>query len=132
MPREYINPPGISTPPSNLYNHVVKVGNTVYIAGQVSRDDQGKVLHVGDPEGQIRVIWANLEKAVKAAGGQLTDIVKTTTYCVGADTNGKIRQARLELLPATNRPTSTTIVVAGLADPDYLVEVEVIAVIGDN
>ena len=111
---------------------MVKVGNTVYIAGQVSRDLDGKTACVGDVAGQVRQVWANLEKAVRAAGGQLTDIVKTTTYCVGADTNGKIRQARLELLPATNRPTSTTIVVAGLADPDYLVEVEVIAVIGDN
>ena len=132
MDREYINPPDIAAPPLNLYNHVVKVGNTVYIAGQVPRGLDGRAMYPGDPVAQVRMVWANLEKAVKAAGGSLKDIVKTTTYVVGADTGGKIRRARLELLPSEGRPTSTTVVVAGLADPDFLVEVEAIAVIDDG
>ena len=129
MDRDYINPPDVAAPPGGLYNHVVKVGNTVYIAGQVPRGLEGRAIHVGDPVAQIRVVWANLEKAVKAAGGSLKDIVKTTTYVVGAENVGKIRAARHELLPADGRPTSTTVVVAGLADPEFLVEVEAIAVI---
>ena len=129
MQREFINPPNLATPPSNIYNHVVKVGHTVYISGQVSRDLEGRTIHVGDPEAQIREVWANLEKAVTAAGGALKDIVKTTTYVVGAENLPKIRAARLTLLPPEGRPTSTTLVVAGLADPDLLVEVEAIAVI---
>ena len=80
----------------------------------------------------MRSRYGILEKAVKAAGGTLKDIVKTTTYVVGADTGAKIRPARQELLPAEGRPTSTTVIVAGLADPDFLVEVEAIAVIGDG
>jgi len=131
MAREFINPPDLATPPSNIYNHVVKVGSTVYISGQVSRDMNGRTSHVGDPEAQIREVWANLEIAVKAAGGSLKDIVKTTTYVVGAENLGKIRAARLSLLPPDGRPTSTTLLVAGLADPDLLVEVEAIAVLGD-
>jgi len=131
MAREFINPPDLATPPSNIYNHVVKVGTTVYISGQVSRDMNGRTSHVGDPEAQIREVWANLEIAVKAAGGSLKDIVKTTTYVVGAENLGKIRAARLSLLPPDGRPTSTTLLVAGLADPDLLVEVEAIAVLGD-
>ena len=132
MAKEYFNPPELAASPSNIYNHVVKVGNTVYIAGQVSRDLTGQTVHVGDPDAQIRQVWANLEAAVKAAGGSLTDIVKTTTYVVGAENLAKIRPARLELLPPEGRPTSTTIVVAGLADPGLLVEVEAIAVIDEN
>ena len=132
MAKEYINPPELAASPSNIYNHVVKVGNTVYIAGQVSRDLTGQTVHVGDPDAQIRQVWANLEAAVNAAGGSLTDIVKTTTYVVGAENLAKIRPARLELLPPEGRPTSTTIVVAGLADPGLLVEVEAIAVIEEN
>ncbi len=89
----------------------------------------GRTVHVGDPEAQIREVWANLEKAVKAAGGSLRDIVKTTTYVVGAENLGRIRAVRMTLLPPEGRPTSTTLVVAGLADPDLLVEVEAIAVI---
>ena len=131
MAREFINPPDLATPPSNIYNHVVKVGTTVYISGQVSRDINGRTSHVGDPEAQIREVWANLEIAVKAAGGSLKDIVKTTTYVVGAENLGKIRAARLSLLPPDGRPTSTTLLVAGLADPELLVEVEAIAVLGD-
>jgi len=131
MAREFINPPDLAPPPSNIYNHVVKVGTTVYISGQVSRDMNGRTSHVGDPEAQIREVWANLEIAVKAAGGSLKDIVKTTTYVVGAENLGKIRAARLSLLPPDGRPTSTTLLVAGLADPDLLVEVEAIAVLGD-
>jgi len=131
MAREFINPPDLATPPSNIYNHVVKVGTTVYISGQVSRDMNGRTSHVGDPEAQMREVWANLEIAVKAAGGSLKDIVKTTTYVVGAENLGKIRAARLSLLPPDGRPTSTTLLVAGLADPDLLVEVEAIAVLGD-
>ncbi len=131
MERQFINPPDLATPPNNIYNHVVKVGNTVYIAGQVSRDLDGKTAYVGDVEGQVRQVWANLEKAVRAAGGSLTDIVKTTTYVVGAENLGKVRSARLALLPPEGRPTSTTLVVVGLADPDLLVEVEAIAVIGE-
>ena len=125
--REYINPSEIAPPPANLYNHVVKVGNTVYIAGQVPRGLDGKAVHVGDAGAQIRQVWANLEIAVKAAGGTLQDIVKTTTYVVGAENLGKIREVRKTLLPDEGRPTSTTLVVAGLADPDFLVEVEAVA-----
>ena len=131
MVREFINPPDLATPPSNIYNHVVKVGNTVYISGQVSRDLEGRTAHAGDVEAQVRQVWSNLEKAVTAAGGSLKDIVKTTTYVVGADNLGRVRTARLALLPPEGRPTSTTLVVAGLADPDLLVEVEAIAVLDD-
>ena len=130
MEREFINSPELAASPNNIYNHVVKVGNTVYISGQVSRDLEGNTAHVGDPDAQIRQVWTNLEIAVKSAGGTLKDIVKTTTYVVGRENLAKIRPARLELLPAEGRPTSTTLVVAGLADPDLLVEVEAIAVIG--
>jgi 2-iminobutanoate/2-iminopropanoate deaminase len=132
MNREYINPPELGPSPMNIYNHVVKVGNTVYIAGQVPRGMDGKALHPGDPVAQIRKVWSNLKIAVEAAGGSLEDIVKTTTYVVGADTGAKIRAARVEMLPEQGRPTSTTVAVAGLADPDFLVEVEAIAVIGDG
>lgn len=131
MEREFINPPDLATPPSNIYNHVVKVGNTVYISGQVSRGLDGRTAHVGDVEAQVRQVWSNLEKAVQAAGGSLKDIVKTTTYVVGSENLARVRSARLALLPPEGRPTSTTLVVAGLADPDLLVEVEAIAVL-DN
>jgi enamine deaminase RidA (YjgF/YER057c/UK114 family) len=130
MEREFMNPDGMATPPSNLYNHVVKVGNTVYIAGQLSRDENGNAIHIGDAEAQTVQAWANLKTAVEAAGGTLADIVKTNTYVVGTENLAKVRAARLNILPPEGRPTSTTVVVAGLADPGLVVEVEAIAVLG--
>lgn len=59
MERQFINPPDLATSPGNIYNHVVKVGNTAYISGQVSRDLDGKTAYVGDVEGQVRQVWAN-------------------------------------------------------------------------
>ena len=132
MARDYINPPDIAAPPSGLYNHVVKVGNTVYTAGQVSRGLDGSTLHVGDVAGQVRQVWANLEKALKAAGGSIEDIVKTTTYVVGAENVGEVVRARQDTLPSERRPASTMVVVAALANPELLVEIEAIAVIGDD
>ena len=130
MQREFMNPEGMATPPSNIYNHVVKVGNTVYIAGQLSRDENGNAIHIGDAEAQTVQAWANLKTAVEAAGGTLADIVKTNTYVVGTENLAKVRAARLNILPPEGRPTSTTVVVAGLADPGLVVEVEAIAVLG--
>ena len=51
MAREYLNPPDLAPPPQGLYNHVVKVGNQVFIAGQVSRGLDRKTIHVGDRQG---------------------------------------------------------------------------------
>ncbi|MDP6549781.1 MAG: RidA family protein [Dehalococcoidia bacterium] len=132
MNREYINPPDMAPPASNLYSHVVKAGNTVYISGQVPRALDGSPAHAGDAEAQMRLVWANLEKAVSAAGGSSKDLVKTTVYVVGAENLAKIRSARLALLPSEGRPCSTMVVVAALANPDFLVEVDAIAVLGGD
>ena len=105
---------------------MVKVGNTVYISGQLSLDLNGRPMHVGDAEAQTSQVWANLETAVKAAGSSLTNIVKTNTYLVGAENLPKVRAARLAVQPPEG---CTTIVVAGLADPELLVEVEAIAIL---
>ena len=132
MNREYINPPDMAPPASGLYSHVVKAGSTVYISGQVPRGVDGKPAHAGDAEAQMRLVWANLGKAITAAGGSLKDLVKTTVYVVGTDTLPAIRRARLDLLSAEGRPTSTIVVVAALADPSFLVEVDAIAVLGGD
>ena len=129
MEREFLNPEGMATPPANLYNHVVKVGNTVYIAGQLSRDENGNAVHIGDAEAQTVQAWKNLETAIKSVGGTLADIVKTNTYVVGQENMAKVRAARLNILPPEGRPTSTTVIVAGLADPGLVIEVEAIAVL---
>jgi enamine deaminase RidA (YjgF/YER057c/UK114 family) len=124
---QYINPETLSR--SRGYSQVVKVGNTVYIAGQVSVGPDGNVVGKGEPEAQVRQVWRNIEAAVKAVGGTLQNVVKTTTYITNIQSAAAVRQVRDELFRASQPPTSTLLVVAGLASPDYLVEIESIAIV---
>jgi enamine deaminase RidA (YjgF/YER057c/UK114 family) len=126
MPSQHINPDTLSR--SRGYSQVVKVGNAVYIAGQVSAGADGNVVGKGDPEAQVRQIWRNIEAAVKAAGGTLQNVVKTTTYVTNIQHAAAVRKVREELFQSLNPPTSTLLVVAGLASSDYMVEIEAMAV----
>jgi reactive intermediate/imine deaminase len=127
MPSQHINPEALSR--SRGYSQVVKAGNTVYIAGQISVGSDGNVVGKGDAEAQVRQIWRNIEAAVKAAGGSLSNVVKTTTYVTNIQHAAAVRKVREELFQSINPPTSTLLVVSGLASPDYLVEIEAIAVV---
>ena len=128
MAKEYINPSALVPPPGGIFTHVVKVGDTVYITGQVGRDAQGTVVP-GDAGAQYRQVMSNIRAAIEAAGGTLQDIVKTTTYVVGTENIPAVRAVREELRLA-NPATSTMVVVAALAAPAYLVEVEAIGHLG--
>ena len=125
--RQYFNPDALCSPRG--YTQVVKVGNTVYIAGQVSAARDGSVVGKGDPEAQVRQVWKNLEAAVASAGGTLHHIVKTTTYVTSIEYAAAIRKMLDELFRASNPPTSTLLVVSALANPDFMVEIEAIAVV---
>ncbi len=124
--QQYFSPD--SLPLSRGYSQVVKVGSTVYIAGQVGITIDGSVVSKDDASAQARQIWHNLEAAVTSAGGTLENIVKTTTYVTDIGHAAAARQVRGELFP-TNPPTSTLLVVSQLASPDYLMEIEAIAVV---
>ena len=124
---QYINPETMAKPRG--YTHAVKVDNTVYIAGQVSVAQDGSVVGKGDPAVQARQIWRNLEAAVQAAGGTLQNIVKTTTYVTNIEYGAAVRTVREELFRTSNPPTSTLLVVSALANPDFMIEIEAIAVV---
>jgi enamine deaminase RidA (YjgF/YER057c/UK114 family) len=83
----------------------------------------------GDPEAQARQVWRNLVAAVGSAGGTLQNIVKTTTYVTRVDYAGAVRKVRDELFHAGDLPTSTLLVIAALAHPDFMVQIEAIAVV---
>ena len=126
MAKEYINPDAISPPPNGIYTHVVKDGNTVYVAGQLANDKDGNLVGEGDPGAQYLQVWANVGAALASVGATVNDLVKTTTYIVGSENMAAVRAAREKVAPA-NPPTSTMVVVAGLARPGAVVEVEGIA-----
>jgi 2-iminobutanoate/2-iminopropanoate deaminase len=131
MPRQNLQPPALSKRVVQghvLYSHVVVVEGrrTIFIAGQLARDRDGNVVGKGDMRAQIRQVGENLKAALVAAGATLNDLVKTTTYVTDIDEFFKHVDVRMEYFGAL--PTSTTVEVRRLAHPDFMVEIEAIAV----
>jgi enamine deaminase RidA (YjgF/YER057c/UK114 family) len=126
MPVEHIQPEGLPTPPT--YSHVVRAGNTVYIAGQTSQNEQGEIVGKGDVTAQAEQIFSNLGKALASVGGDFSNLVKITVFVCDARYREQVAAVRAKYLKAP-LPASTFIVAAGLANPDYMLEIEGIAVI---
>ena len=111
------------------YSHAVKAGNTVYIAGQGASDAQGNFVGKGDFEAQARQVLLNLQFAVRAAGGELSDIVMWKVYVTDRAYGPRLAPVRREFL-TENLPAATLLVVAGLASPDMMIEIDAVAVVG--
>lgn len=106
----------------------IRSGNLVFVSGQVPVDAQGNTIGAGDVELQMRATLENLRNAVEAAGGALTDIVKLNVYVTQREHYEVFRKLRREYFSAPF-PAATGLVVAGLLNPDWLVEIEAIAII---
>ena len=115
-------------PNSSLYSHAVKAGNTVYIAGQVARDEQGTIVAPGDFRGQAHQVFASLATALASAGAGFKDIAKITIFLTDPRYRDPLREVQAQYLSAA-LPASTLLVVAALADPEYLIEIEAVAVL---
>lgn len=124
------NPDGIHKPFSS-YSHVVtaeEAKRIVFCAGQVAADAGGSVLPPDDLDAQVRMVMANLEKALAAGGAKFADVTKVTIYIVNPDDVAKARGI-LSTYFGANPPASTLCVLRGLANPNFLVEVEAIAAV---
>jgi enamine deaminase RidA (YjgF/YER057c/UK114 family) len=110
------------------YSHAAKVGKTLYIAGQVARDVQGNLVGKGDFEAQVRQVYTNLKNILQEAGGDLKNIVKMTTILTHYDYIESRRKIHNEFF-GDIMPPNTLMIIESLASPDYLIEVEAIAVL---
>ncbi len=100
----------------------------VFVAGQLARDAQGNLVGKGDMRAQIQQVGENIKICLEAAGATLADIIKTNTFVTDYVEFSKHGDMRLRYFgPAT--PTSTTVEIRRLADPDAMIEIEAIAVI---
>jgi 2-iminobutanoate/2-iminopropanoate deaminase len=128
MPRgERVNPPGVHTPQAN-YSHVTRVGNTLYISGQLGLDPDGHLVGQGDAEAQAEQCYKNIQAIIRHFGGTMDDIVKITQYITDLAYRPLVARPRDTYL-GTPGPASTLVVVKGLAAPDYLVEIEALAIL---
>lgn len=112
------------------YSHGIRVGDTLYIAGQVAFDDQLRLIGPGNAEAQARQVWRNIQMIVEAAGGKVTDVVRVTTYVADLADGDAIHTVRREVFPNGDYPVATVCQVAKLGLPGILLETEAIAIIG--
>jgi enamine deaminase RidA (YjgF/YER057c/UK114 family) len=108
---------------------VVSRGKTVFIAGQVALDKSGSVVGKDNFQAQIEQVFENLKAAVEAAGGTFDDIIKLNSYFLDLSHLTEFREVRDKYINLKNPPASTAIRVPGLFRPEFLVEIEAIAVI---
>jgi enamine deaminase RidA (YjgF/YER057c/UK114 family) len=120
---------GVWDPPT--YSQGVKVTGAqtiLYLAGQVAYDDRGGPAHRGDFKAQARAVFQALKAQVEAGGGTMASIVKINTYLTDVRHRTEVAPVREEFF-GKKSPASTMVGVTALAHPDWLIEVEAIAVI---
>jgi aminoacrylate peracid reductase len=127
MKRTAYQPPDSFVPAGKSYSHgiIVEAGRTLYVAGQTSRDAQGNIVHKGDAAGQTRQVLENMKKVIEGAGGRMEDVAKTTVYITDIKHREAVGRMRQEFFKG-DPPANTLLVISGLADPDFLVEIEAI------
>jgi len=129
MTLQLINPADL--PPQATSTQVVVAAGTttVFIAGQEPEDVRGNSVGPGDLAAQARQVYANLGRALAAAGARPDQVAKITIYVVDYQSGylPVIEQARVELF-GDHKPADTLIGVARLARPEFLIEVDAIAV----
>ena len=133
MTKAVINPPELFPSLQYGFSQIVTSsgGKTVYLSGQVAWDANQQIIGAGDLGIQTREALKNVATAVQIAGGRITDVVSMRIYIVEAvlAEDHHVGAARREFFPPAHAPATTWIGVRALANPDFLVEIEAIAVI---
>jgi enamine deaminase RidA (YjgF/YER057c/UK114 family) len=96
-----------------------------YVSGQVGVDSRGKLQPGIDK--QVEQVWKNIAQVLKSAGMGFADVVKVTVFLTDSRFIAPYRAVRDRFFPQPPYPASTLLIVAGLADPGMLVEIEVVA-----
>ena len=110
------------------FSPVARVGNQVFVAGQVATDASGELVGIGDAGAQSAQCFRNIEAALQAAGASWDDVTKITCFMVNADDYAAYAEVRNGIFPE-NGPASSTVFVKALVRPEMLVEVEAYAVL---
>jgi len=105
-------------------------GKLVFISGMTARKADGTIAGVGNIEVQTRQVCENLKAAVEAAGGTMDDIVRVDVYVRNMEHFDAIHKVRREYFKAP-APASTMVEICKMTSPDYLIEINAIAVLPD-
>lgn len=110
------------------YSQAVKVGDTIYLSGQISHDETGKIVGAGDVAAQIRQAYANIKKLLTEYGATLENIVDETWFVTNIESadaaGGKLRK---EIYSGRPVAALTVVQIQRLAFPDLLIEIKCVA-----
>jgi enamine deaminase RidA (YjgF/YER057c/UK114 family) len=129
MSRKTIQPNSLNDPrPRYSQGILTEGGKVLFIAGQTASDKDGNVVGKGDIKAQTRQVFQNIKSVLEAAGGSFDNVVMTTTYITDRKYREGYNEVRRDIYKQ-DPPTSTLVIVSGLANPDYLIEIASIAVL---
>lgn len=125
-----INPPDVPAPLRGYYSNAVRVepGPLLFIAGQVSIDQDGRLVGRGDAAAQCRQILRNIEALCIASGATLADVVSVTVYVTDIAILDAIASERLRHFPKDG-PASVLVQVSRLVEPDMLLEISAVVAV---
>jgi reactive intermediate/imine deaminase len=116
--------------PTTGYSHAVRMGDLVFVSGQVAMTPAGEMVGKGDIRAQTEQVFENLRAVLDAAGSGLDRVGKLTVLATRLEDRPIIGEIRNRLFaPFGYVPASTFAVVASLANPDWLVEIEAVAAV---
>jgi enamine deaminase RidA (YjgF/YER057c/UK114 family) len=133
MHQRIVAPEGIASPrirdtgPSYAQVVVATGKRLIFVAGQLARDEQGRIVGAGDMEAQVRQTCENIGRCLAAAGATFADVVESITFVTNLEEYQRHSAVRGQYFGA-EPPTSTTVQISRLADPDGMVEIRVTAV----
>jgi len=131
MAKKYLLDPHAPRPVKAPFAMGVQVGETIYVSGHVSQDKGGNVVGAGDMAAQTRQVFKNIEEVLAEAGASMEDVVKITTYITDMSRYAEFSAVRGEVFPNAGM-ASATVSCSDLVRPEFLVEVETIAVKGSG
>jgi enamine deaminase RidA (YjgF/YER057c/UK114 family) len=133
QPFRIFNPDTMAIPTAG-YSQVAEVndGKIVYIAGQIALDRSGNLVGKDDFPAQVQQVFENLKAAVEATGGDFNSVIKLNYFCAESVDPSQlpvVREIRDKFVNTANPPASTFAVVKRLVRPEWLIEVEAVAVV---
>ncbi len=110
------------------YSQAVKVGDTIYLSGQVSHDEKGNIVGVGNIEAQMRQCYANVQRVLEQYGAGLGNVVDEVLFVTDMETaHATAVKCRREIFSGDAVVASTIVEIKRLALPELMIEIKCVA-----